>query len=281
VPTELAVILATIRYMESGGDYTVEARGSTASGAYGFLDSSWGGYGGYARAKDAPPAVQDAKAAELVAQILTRNGGDVSTVPVTWYIGHVPVGDEWDTVPKPEAGNRITPREYQRRWMNRYRELLGRPEAVVTDAAATPATEEPLPPCRTVVIDVGTRSVPGTSSPSAGRSWRIPTVVPCRMPSTAAGRGASHTRTSRSGCEIDVAGGVDRPPPRRRHHLGGDARSGFAQEPGADAVGHVGVGAGDVVGDVGDAHGGELVAPRLLGAVHGGGDLARGAAVPA
>ena len=53
--------------MESGGDYTVSVTTSTASGAYGFLDSSWGGYGGYARAKDAPPAVQDAKAAELAA----------------------------------------------------------------------------------------------------------------------------------------------------------------------------------------------------------------------
>ncbi len=29
---------------------------STASGAYAFLDSSWGGYGGYRRARDAPPS---------------------------------------------------------------------------------------------------------------------------------------------------------------------------------------------------------------------------------
>ena len=109
IPAELAVILATIRHMETGGDYTVAVTTSTASGAYGFLDSSWGGYGGYARAKDAPPAVQDAKAAELALSILNRNGGDVATIPVSWYIGHVPVGDEWDTVPRPDAGNRITP----------------------------------------------------------------------------------------------------------------------------------------------------------------------------
>ena len=73
--------------MESGGNYTVSITTSTASGAYGFLDSSWGGYGGYARAKDAPPEIQDAKAAEHVAAILARNGGDVSTIPVSWYIG--------------------------------------------------------------------------------------------------------------------------------------------------------------------------------------------------
>jgi len=171
VPADLAVILATIRYMESGGNYTVEARGSTASGAYGFLDSSWGGYGGYARAKDAPPAVQDAKAAELVAQILARNGGDVSTVPVTWYIGHVPVGDEWDTVPKPEAGNRITPREYQRRWMNRYRELLGRPDAW-TPAAVPAATVDTSATCRTIVIDVGEPGKPQYAL-SQGQSFLV------------------------------------------------------------------------------------------------------------
>ena len=151
------MILATIRHMESGGNYTVQAGGSTASGAYGFLDSSWGGYGGYARAKDAPPAVQDAKAAEWAVYILERNGGDVSTIPVSWYIGHVPVGAEWDTVPKPEAGNRITPREYQRRWLNKYAELLGNPGAFTTNAGQAMVTVDTSATCRTVVVDVGTR----------------------------------------------------------------------------------------------------------------------------
>ena len=63
IPTELGAILATIRTLESGGDYTAASRTSSASGAYQFVDSTWSGYGGYPRAKDAPPAVQDAAAA--------------------------------------------------------------------------------------------------------------------------------------------------------------------------------------------------------------------------
>jgi Transglycosylase-like domain len=154
IPAELGAILSTIKAMESGGDYTVAAATSTASGAYQFVDSSWGGYGGYARAKDAPPAVQDAKAAELAASILARNGGDVSTVPVSWYLGHVPVGGEWDTVPA-YPGNRLTPREYQDRWMKRYAQLLGSPEAWVGSAPAPWRPVETTVTCRTVVVDVG------------------------------------------------------------------------------------------------------------------------------
>ena len=47
---DVAPILATIRTLESGGDYTARAAGSSASGAYQFIDSTWANYGGYAQA---------------------------------------------------------------------------------------------------------------------------------------------------------------------------------------------------------------------------------------
>jgi hypothetical protein len=43
---------------ESGGDWQAQNPTSSASGGYQFLDSTWAGHGGYARAKDAPPHVQ-------------------------------------------------------------------------------------------------------------------------------------------------------------------------------------------------------------------------------
>src|SRR5262245_51948684 len=95
---DLGVIVATIRHMESGDDYRAQARGSTASGAYAFVDSSWAGYGGYLKARLAPPDVQDAKAVQLVSTILTAHQHDIAAVPVAWYVGHVPPPDsvEWD-----------------------------------------------------------------------------------------------------------------------------------------------------------------------------------------
>lgn len=136
------VVLATIRTLESGGNYRAQAAGSTASGAYQFLDSSWAGYGGYTHAKDAPPEVQDAKAAENVTMILNDHIGDVTTVPVVWYIGHVPgsTSTEWDTVPSPGAGNRLTPRQYQARWMTVYNKLLGESTTVGTNIASSTTT---------------------------------------------------------------------------------------------------------------------------------------------
>lgn len=50
---------------ESGGDYTAHNPTSSASGAYQITDGTWGGYGGYASAADAPPAVQDERAAQI------------------------------------------------------------------------------------------------------------------------------------------------------------------------------------------------------------------------
>ena len=223
IPAALGAILATIRAMETGGDYGTTVTTSSASGAYAFLDSSWGGFGGYARAKDAPPAVQDAKAAAYAAYILQRNNGDVSTVPVSWYIGHVPVGAEWDTVPVPTAGNKLTPRQYQDRWMKRYAQLIGDPSAWVTGAhdSGAPQAADTSASCHTVVIDVGDDDTPqyaldtspflprrrrragGTQRPRPVRPW------PC-----ARRRSAAATRRARR------AGGRHRRHPRGagRHH---------------------------------------------------------------
>lgn len=116
------VVLATIRTRESGGDYTARASGSTASGAYQFVDRTWDGYGGFPQAWQAPPPVQDAKATEMVVSILDAHDGDVAAVPVVWYLGYLPepASSAWDTVPAPGAGNRLTPREYQQQWLGEY-----------------------------------------------------------------------------------------------------------------------------------------------------------------
>ena len=118
----LTPILATIRTIESGGDYTAEAAGSTASGAYQFIDGTWNNYGGYTRAVQAPPEQQDQKAAEMVRTVLAEHDNSVAAVPVVWYLGHLPDdgATEWDTIPVPGAGNVLTPSEYQTKWMEEY-----------------------------------------------------------------------------------------------------------------------------------------------------------------
>lgn len=54
-----------VKQRESGGDYSVQSRISSASGAWQFLDSTWANFEGYPRAYLAPPAVQDEKARQL------------------------------------------------------------------------------------------------------------------------------------------------------------------------------------------------------------------------
>lgn len=130
---DLDRVLATIRTRESGGDYQARATGSSASGAYQFLDSTWAGYSGYPAAWLAPPAVQDTRAATWVTSILTSSGGDVTAVPPSWYVGHVPTvgSNEWDTIP---AGNVFTPRQYTDQWLATYNAIATSPTPTPTSA---------------------------------------------------------------------------------------------------------------------------------------------------
>src|SRR5690606_31432053 len=49
-----------------------------------------------------------------------------SKIPLAWYYPRA-IGNDvlMDTVPMPEAGNTLTPREYQALWMQKFYELLG------------------------------------------------------------------------------------------------------------------------------------------------------------
>jgi len=82
---DLDAFMAGVRTVESHGDYRAR-NPSGASGAYQFLDSTWNGYGGYARAMDAPPAVQDRRAELLMTRYYHRyHRWDL--VAVAWHGG--------------------------------------------------------------------------------------------------------------------------------------------------------------------------------------------------
>ena len=116
-------ILSTIRYRESRGNYAIQSKSSSASGAYQFIDSTWRGltkkYGigtEYSRAHLAPPEVQDEVARRYVNDILRRSGGDVSKVPVEWYAGP----DGKLSAKELAANNGMTVEQYQANWMQSY-----------------------------------------------------------------------------------------------------------------------------------------------------------------
>lgn len=109
-------ILRTIRQRESGGNYTAKNPYSSASGAYQFIDSTWGGYGGYKQAWMAPQAVQDARARQHVQEILGRYKNDLWAVPAAWYTGSYRGRGNLDYRPG-GPGNPLTVLQYVQKWL--------------------------------------------------------------------------------------------------------------------------------------------------------------------
>lgn len=153
----LGVILDTIRTLESRGDYTVRAEGSSAAGAYQFITSTWRHWAGeagvstdlYPTADMAPPHVQDQVAGVNVSAILADNDNAIETVPVIWYYPAA-LNDSvaMDRVPHPGAGNTLTVREYQTRWLGIYNDKLETGGGATLVCASTDVTGQwalPLP----------------------------------------------------------------------------------------------------------------------------------------
>lgn len=132
-------ILATIRKRESGGNYTAHSNGSSASGAYQFIDRTWVGLTkqfnvgtSYEHASDAPPQVQDEVARRYVKDILAKNGGDVTKVPLVWYTGNA---QGKMSAAQMAANNGLSASTYQQKWMTSFSGQSGSTQVAQTSAA--------------------------------------------------------------------------------------------------------------------------------------------------
>lgn len=77
IPTALAQLKQGIAKVESGGQknpYLAQSSTTSASGKYQYVDGSWAGFGGYAKASLAPPAVQEQKFEQDAIRHLNRYG---------------------------------------------------------------------------------------------------------------------------------------------------------------------------------------------------------------
>jgi hypothetical protein len=145
----IAVILDTIRTLESGGNYQAKAPGSTASGAYQYIDATWQTWARrtlgpaairYPTARSAPVGIQDQVAAANVADILEQHDNNVAVVPLIWYL---PAAlDDPDLIDRVPAGNTLTPRQYQTRWLTTYHRKLDTQQGPVAAAACNPTSPD-------------------------------------------------------------------------------------------------------------------------------------------
>jgi hypothetical protein len=204
-PSQIANILATIRYVESRGDYSAPPNKGNASGAYQFITSTWANYGGFRDAYLAPPEIQDERAAADVYRFLAQWKNDVSMIPVMWYFPRAASDIAlMDVVPVPSAGNVLTVREYQQRWLAVWAFLSGRPvprPLTLADQIARMGFAPELPP--PTAIDPATPAVERTATVA------FPVLGPTRLAVPECGDAqdvAQHAGGSGSPADIEAAG---------------------------------------------------------------------------
>jgi hypothetical protein len=205
LPSQIANILATIRYIESRGNYLAPPNKGNASGAYQFIGSTWNGYGGYSAAYLAPPEVQDERAALDVNRFLAQWNNDVSMIPVMWYFPKASQDPSLlDIVPVPQAGNVLTVREYQQRWLGVWAFLSGQPiprQLTLGEAIGRLGVPPQLPAAQA--------ADPNAPADERKATITFPVIGPTRVAAPECGDAANQTPSAGAGAtaqDIEAAG---------------------------------------------------------------------------
>jgi D-alanyl-D-alanine dipeptidase len=173
-------ILETIKKRESGGDYNIRSKSSSASGAYQFIDSTWRSRAQaagvdvrqYPRAFMAPPDVQDKVADVYISEVLRQNNNDVSKIPLVWYTGNAQGRMSAGAL----AVNRgLTPQAYQASWMKTYQQMGG---SVAASQQTTPTAPSAPAPVSVPTSGAPTTAIAATKPPTGTPARTTPSATP-------------------------------------------------------------------------------------------------------
>lgn len=182
--------ILTIRKLESNDNYSAQAKTSSASGAYQFIDSTWqrassqAGIGTqYKRAGDAPPEVQDAVMTDYANRLSRQYNGDLTKMALVHFTGN----PEGRMSAKAQAANpNVTPQTYVNKFNRGLTQVQSENAKNASGGAGKPGTGDgsidsnnasgvPLPPSRSDVLKDNNNPNPedvGYVPPDQEAQWR-------------------------------------------------------------------------------------------------------------